>query len=113
MEPEPVIGGTYMIGLLAQWRDTLAEIWGPASVRAYLSVFSHALTVTVKEWGWLRGNPLNNVRMPHIPRRRVRYLSEEERQRLQGQLPPGLVYRCCVGPIDRCEANGASQHTLA
>jgi hypothetical protein len=71
-----------MIGLPAQWRDTLAETRGPASVRADLSVFSHALTVPVKEWGWLRDNPLNNVRMPHIPRRRVRYLSEEERQRL-------------------------------
>ena len=30
----------------------------------------------------MRDNPLNNVRMPHIPRRRVRYLSEEERERL-------------------------------
>jgi integrase len=68
--------------LLTQWRDTLAATRGPASVRAYLSVFSHVLTVTVKEWGWLRDNPMNNVRMPHIPRGRVRYLSEEERERL-------------------------------
>jgi hypothetical protein len=29
--------------------------------------------VTVKEWDWLRDNPMNNARMPHIPRGRVRF----------------------------------------
>src|SRR5712691_6762341 len=68
--------------LLAQWRDTLAETRGPSTVRAYLSVFSHVLTVTVKEWCWLHYNLINHIRMPHIHRGRVRYLPEEERQRL-------------------------------
>ena len=53
--------------LLAQWRDALAETRAPASVRAYLSVLSHVLTITVKEWGWLRDNPMNNVRCPAFP----------------------------------------------
>jgi integrase len=68
--------------LLSQWRDALAKTRAPASVRAYFSVLSHVLTITVKEWGWLRDNPMHNVRMPRIPRGRVRYLSEDARQRL-------------------------------
>ena len=68
--------------LLSQWRDALAQTRAPASVRACLSVLSHVLTITVKEWGWLRDNPMHNVRMPRIPRGRVRYLLEDERQQL-------------------------------
>jgi hypothetical protein len=35
--------------LLSQWRDALAKTRAPASVRAYLSVLSHVLTIAVKE----------------------------------------------------------------
>jgi integrase len=68
--------------LLSQWRDAQAKTRALASVNAYLSVLSHVLTIAVKEWGWLRDNAMNNVRMPRIPRGRVRYLSDDERQRL-------------------------------
>jgi hypothetical protein len=50
--------GSYVLrdltpALIAQCRDRLAETRSPASVRPDLAVFSHALTVAVKEWSWL------------------------------------------------------------
>jgi len=41
--------------LIAQCRDPLAEMRSPASVRAYLSAFSHVLTIASSEWNWLEG----------------------------------------------------------
>jgi hypothetical protein len=68
--------------LIAQCRDTLAETRAPATVRAYLSAFSHVLTISSSEWSWLENAPMSRVKMPHGPRGRVRFLSDDERQRL-------------------------------
>ena len=54
----------------------------PATVNRYLAVLSHAFTVAVKEWGWIEANPLAKVTKGKEPRGRVRYLSDEERDRL-------------------------------
>jgi integrase len=54
----------------------------PATVNRYLAVLSHAFTVAVKEWGWIESNPLAKVTKPKESRGRVRYLSDEERERL-------------------------------
>ncbi|MGM0575081.1 MAG: tyrosine-type recombinase/integrase [Myxococcota bacterium] len=74
---------------LAEARDKLAgeetsqgNRRAPATVVRYLAALSHALTVAVKEWGWLDSNPMAKVRKPREPRGRVRYLSDEERDRL-------------------------------
>ena len=54
----------------------------PASIRAYLSAFSHVFTIASSEWNGLEDSPMPRVKMPHGPRGRVRFLSEDERQRL-------------------------------
>jgi integrase len=54
----------------------------PATVKRYLAALSHAFTIAVKEWHWLEQNPVNNVSKPKEPRGRVRYLSDDERERL-------------------------------
>ncbi|MDP9120220.1 MAG: hypothetical protein M3O15_02455 [Acidobacteriota bacterium] len=54
----------------------------PATQVRYLAALGHALTVAVREWGWLEDNPVRKVRRPTEPRRRVRFLSEEERTAL-------------------------------
>ena len=54
----------------------------PASINRYLAVLSHAFTVAVKEWGWLDDNPCRKVTKPTEPRGRVRYLRDDERERL-------------------------------
>jgi integrase len=55
---------------------------GPASINRYLAVLSHAFTVAVQEWAWVEDNPVLKVTKPTEPRGRVRFLADEERDRL-------------------------------
>jgi integrase len=67
---------------LAACRDQLAHRLGPGTVGQYLATLRHALRLARMEWGWLEQDPLAAVRWPPVPRGRVRYLSDDERQRL-------------------------------
>ena len=53
-----------------------------ATVNRYLAALSHAYTVARREWNWVNSNPVLNVRRPKEPRGRVRFLDNQERQRL-------------------------------
>lgn len=75
--------------LIAACRDKLlseptrhGEQRAPATVARYLAVLSHAFTVARKEWQWIETNPVSAVTTPKEPRGRVRFLSDEERERL-------------------------------
>jgi integrase len=72
--------------LIAEYRDKLARDDGEprsnATVVRYLAALSHAFTVAVKEWGWVDDSPLRRVTKPKEPRGRVRFLADEERERL-------------------------------
>ena len=74
---------------IAEVRDKLlseptvrGEHRNPATVVRYLATLSHALSIASKEWGWVYDNPVLKVRKPKEPRGRVRFLSDEERDRL-------------------------------
>jgi integrase len=67
---------------IAECRNQLAQNHAPATVVRYLSTLSHAYTIAVEEWQWITGNPVRKVRKPKEPRGRVRFLSDDERQRL-------------------------------
>ncbi len=54
----------------------------PATVVRYLSALSHALSVAVKEWGWLEDSPMRKVSKLKESRGRVRFLDEQEKERL-------------------------------
>lgn len=54
----------------------------PATVNRYLAALSHVFTFAVKELGWIEDNPLTKVTKGKEPRGRVRFLSEDERDRL-------------------------------
>ncbi len=54
----------------------------PATVVRYLSALSHALSIAVKEWGWLEDSPMRKVSKLKESRGRVRFLDEYERERL-------------------------------
>jgi len=75
--------------LIGECRDKLLTertrrgiVRSPASTVRYMAAFSHALTVAVNEWGWLEDSPIRKVKKPKEPRGRVRFLSDDERNRL-------------------------------
>ena len=75
--------------LIAEHRDLLLREIGmrgkkrsPASVARHMAALSHAYTIAIKEWGWIDDNPLRKVQKPKEPRGRVRFLSDEEREKL-------------------------------
>jgi integrase len=72
--------------LIAEHRDRLAQGSGRrrknSTVRRYLAALSHVLTIAAKEWQWLDDSPMRQVTKPKEPRGRVRFLADDERQRL-------------------------------
>ncbi len=75
--------------LIAECRDVLLQGFTPRGTKRspstavrYMAALSHALSVAVKEWGWLEDSPIRKVTKPREPRGRVRYLDEQERERL-------------------------------
>jgi integrase len=75
--------------LIGKYRDDLIttrfgknKARTPATVVRYLAVLSHALSTAVKEWGWLPESPMFKVAKPKVDNERVRYLTDEERERL-------------------------------
>lgn len=78
--------------LIAECRDKLLqEITyrgtkrNPATVVRYIAALSHVYTTAVNEWGWLEDNPIRKVKKPVESRGRVRFLSDEEREKLLGE----------------------------
>ncbi|MCP4546395.1 MAG: site-specific integrase [bacterium] len=75
--------------LIAEARDTLSKgithrrmPRTPATVNRYLAVLSHTFTIAMKEWGWVEHNPVMKVRRLQEAQGRVRFLSDDERDRL-------------------------------
>lgn len=50
----------------------------PGTVNRYLAPLSHALSMAMKEWGWVEDNPMRRVRKLKEPRGRCRTLSKVE-----------------------------------
>lgn len=74
---------------IAEARDGLRRGEGPtgqevslATCNRYLAALSHVFTMAVKEFGWSSENPVSKVRRLREPRGRVRFLDEDERERL-------------------------------
>ncbi len=66
----------------ADWRDRRMKEVGNASVIREFTTMSHACTVAVKEWRWLRENPLSNVRRPPETPPRQRLITQDEVDRI-------------------------------
>ena len=48
-----------------------------------MAALSHAFTVAVMEWGWLEDSPIRKVAKSREPRGRIRFLDDDERNRLR------------------------------
>lgn len=60
---------------------TIAHL-SPARINRYMAALSHAFSIAENEWEWLEQNPMRKIRRKQEPRGRVRYLNDEERNRL-------------------------------
>ena len=77
----PAIIGEYRDRLVRQPTPTGGKR-APSTVNRYLAALSHALTVATNEWGWLDANPMRKLQNLKESRGRVRYLDDQERDRL-------------------------------
>lgn len=75
--------------VIAEYRDKLSRSttkynrkMAPTTVLRYLAALSHVMTTAATEWGWIEDSPLKNVKKPKIGTLRVRFLSDEECERL-------------------------------
>jgi integrase len=75
--------------MIAEQRDILLrettqrkQPRNPSTVVRYLAALSHAFSIAVKEWGWVEDSPIRKVSKPKEPRGRVRFLDDDERERL-------------------------------
>ena len=67
---------------LRQWRDQLLTRHKPGTARRYLESFSAVLTFGHEDVEWLDEHPMRKVRLPPMSPGRVRFLSDDERERL-------------------------------
>jgi len=74
--------------LISEYRDILSQTKtnrnkniSNSTVNRYLAALNTAISTAVKEWGWMEDNPVCKVKKLKEPLGRVRYLSDEERQR--------------------------------
>ncbi len=54
------------------------KLRSPTTVIRYLGDLSHLFTVAIKEWGWIRDNPVSKIRKPQQGQGRTRFLSRDE-----------------------------------
>lgn len=67
---------------LLQERVPSGNLRSSSTVNRYLSAIGKALTISIKEWGWLEHNPSRNVSKPPEGKGRERFLSLDEKERL-------------------------------
>ncbi len=54
----------------------------PTTVLRYMASLSTAFTTAVRDWAWLEDSPMKNIKKPKAARGRVRFLDDDERERL-------------------------------
>ena len=99
--------------LISECRDQLAQgitakgcLRTPSTVNRYLAALSHLFTIAVNEWGWSEDTPVRKVAKLKEPRGRVRFLSEDEREKLL-QATKESSSNCLHLIIVLCLATGA------
>jgi integrase len=54
----------------------------PTTVLRYMASLSTVFTTAVRDWAWLEDSPMKNIKKPKAARGRVRFLNDDERERL-------------------------------
>lgn len=88
----------------AAWRDRRLRVVSAATVLREWNLLSHACSVAVREWHWLRENPLREVKRPPEPKPRDRRIGADELDRLLF----ALGYDYAAQPITQSARVGAA-----
>lgn len=86
----------------AQWRDIRLKTLSAGTVRREWNILRNACTVAVKEWKWLKFNPLSMIKKPPAPKPRDRLITDKEIEQLlyvggyDGTSPVTATARVCV-----------------
>jgi integrase len=67
---------------IAAWRDRRLKKVSGSTVEREMTILSHACSVARREWGWLRANPVSDVRRPPPTAARTRRPATEETEKL-------------------------------
>lgn len=67
---------------ISAWRDRRLEKVSGSTVEREMTILSHACSVARREWGWLRVNPVSDVRRPPPTAARTRRPTDDETDRL-------------------------------
>jgi integrase len=70
------------IGGYEQFRMRVDKPAKPSTVVKELGVLRRMFNVARKQWKWKIGNPVSDIELPKVRNERVRYLTDDERQRL-------------------------------
>lgn len=87
------LGGYYLShispSMIAEMRDLLLseitcrhKLRSPSTVNRYLATLSRAFTFCVKEYGWLKENPVLSIQRPKENKARERFLIKEDIEKL-------------------------------
>ncbi len=66
----------------SSWRDRRLLSVSAGTVLREINLLSHAINTAIKDWEWLKINPLSGIRRPQEPQPRDRLISEQEIERL-------------------------------
>lgn len=80
---------------------------GASTLTSYRQALAGVIRLCVREWQWLEIDPMMRVGKPKLPRGRVRFLSDEERERLLAACKP---YPDLYDPVIMALSTGA-RHT--
>lgn len=75
---------------LAAWRDARLKAVAPATVNRELNLLRSVLEAARRDWGWLKVNPMADLKRPKNPPSRKRRISEAE---ITAVVERGLGYR--------------------
>ncbi|MCW8208903.1 site-specific integrase [Verminephrobacter aporrectodeae subsp. tuberculatae] len=88
---------------IVDWRDARLRVNARSSVLRDMVLLSHVLEVARRDWGWLRLNPMRDVRRPSEPDHRERVISGVEVRKMLRVL--GWSRRVPVRSVGQAVAN--------
>ncbi|MDC8446074.1 MAG: site-specific integrase [Nitrosomonas sp.] len=86
--------------IFSAWRDRRLASVTAGTVLREINLLSHAINTAIKDWGWLKVNPLSGIRRPSEPLPRDRIITDREIEKLlfslgydHGRKPVGVSER--------------------